>query len=438
MSLWTLCYHCCPNLQVLCFMLLSRCLCDEITDVGLLRMLLIVKKDLRPPRHQAIDTDDDEDEEVLFGIEDSEETNEPEVVESEDNDDPVDDSEAMTRVEPIKDDNDKAEPSASDAYDSDMDDDAMFLMDSYIAQLLKDRRNSAGNDTAQSQLTLFKLRVLSLLEVYLQRNPGSPQVLLVYSCLVQAFVNSHSSEGRKQLGERIGGILQRQIFKAKEHPKGNGIQISNLEILLEKSLRLASRTRIKAVSLLAENSAFWILKVIHSSNFSGSELERVFEISRLVFTDYFDNKKCRLKSGFIKEVFRRHPWVARQLFDLVLEKCGSARSEFRRVETLDLLDLALKLILSQESDTEKGVSSKSKFLKRHLSSFTELICQLLRKFPEKQSRRTEVRRFCCKILHAFSSHNLLKSFIKRLTPDVYSACESKLGNYFLPFKKLVQ
>lgn len=151
--------------------------CDDITDDGLLRMLHIVKKDLKPPRRQVAEADDDdsddEDEEDLFGIEDTEEANEPKTLGSEDSDDGVDDSEAVTGVKAAEEHKEKGEePSASDAYESDMDDDAMFLMDSYIAQLLKERRDSAGSDTAQSQLNLFKLRVLTLLEIYLQRNPG--------------------------------------------------------------------------------------------------------------------------------------------------------------------------------------------------------------------------------------------------------------------------
>ncbi|MQL80121.1 hypothetical protein Taro_012548 [Colocasia esculenta] len=416
-----------------------RFFCDDITNDGLRRMLHVVKKDLKPPRHQVADTDDEDDEEDLFGIEDMEEINEPEAVESEDSDDHVDNSEAVFVVESHKDGNEKEEPLASDAYDSDMDDDAMFLMDSYIAQLLKDRKNSSGNDTAQSQLMLFKLRVLSLLEIYLQRNPGKPQVLVVYSYLVQAFVNSHSSEAQKQLGARIGGILHKKILKAKEHPRGKEVQISSLEALLRKSVRLASRSRIKAISLLAEKTTFWILKIINSSNFPGSELEKVFEVFRLFLIDYFDNKKSRLKSSFIKEVFRRHLWIAHELFDLVLEKCGSAKSEFRRIEALDLVDLTLKsLILSHKVDKDEDASRKSKLLKKHLPSFSQLISQLLIKFPEKQSRRVEVRRFCCKILNTYASHGLLKSFIKKLTPEAYSSCESKLGDHFLPFKKLAR
>ncbi|GMQ07803.1 hypothetical protein CsSME_00051844 [Camellia sinensis var. sinensis] len=43
----------------------------------------------------------------------------------------------------------------------------------WIAKILKERKNQAGGETAQSQLVLFKLRVLSLLEIYLHENPGN-------------------------------------------------------------------------------------------------------------------------------------------------------------------------------------------------------------------------------------------------------------------------
>lgn len=54
-----------------------------------------------------------------------------------------------------------------------MDDEAMFRMDSYLVQIFRDRKNQAGSETAHSQLVLFKLHVLSLLEIYLRKNPGN-------------------------------------------------------------------------------------------------------------------------------------------------------------------------------------------------------------------------------------------------------------------------
>lgn len=153
--------------------------CYDITDDGLVRMLRVIKKDLKPARHQDTDTDDDDDNDLL-DIEDEEEPDEDEINETAESDEQADDSEAVVGAEVAS----TELPDASDdSDDSDegMDDDAMFRMDSYLARIFKERKNQVGGETAQSQLVLFKLRVLSLLEIYLHENPGKYQVYITLS-----------------------------------------------------------------------------------------------------------------------------------------------------------------------------------------------------------------------------------------------------------------
>ena len=142
-----------------------------MTNDGLLRMLRVIKKDLKPPRHREEGRDDDDED--FLGIEEEgegegegeEEMDEAETGETGEDEEQTDDSEAVAEVE-------EAGKELSDDSDGGMDDDAMFRMDAYLAQIFKERKNQAGGETAQSQLVLFKLRVLSLLEVYLHENPG--------------------------------------------------------------------------------------------------------------------------------------------------------------------------------------------------------------------------------------------------------------------------
>lgn len=144
--------------------------CNDITDSGLLQMLHVIKKDIKPPRHQASDSedDDDDDDEDLLGIEEAEETDEAEEIENGDSDEDGDDSEVVTGTEATG----NEIPEVSDESDGGMDDDAMFRMDSYLARIFRERKNQAGGETAHAQLVLFKLRVLSLLEIFLHENPG--------------------------------------------------------------------------------------------------------------------------------------------------------------------------------------------------------------------------------------------------------------------------
>lgn len=424
--------------------------CNDVTEDGLMRMLRVIKKDLKPARHHDTGSeDDDDDEDDLLDIEEAEESDEAETGETADSDEQTDDSEAVGQVEAAG----NELPENSDDSDGGMDDDAMFRMDTYLARIFKERKNQAGGETAQSQLVLFKLRVLSLLEIYLHENPGKPQVLKVLSNLAQAYVNPHTTEGSEQLGQRIWGILQKKIFKAKEYPRGEDVQLSVLESLLEKNLKLAAKpfkkkksgsstsskkhsaswNRHKMVTALAQNSTFWILKVMDARNFCASELQRVFDIFKGMLVSYFDSKKSQIKSKFLEEIFRRRPWIGDNLFSFLLEKCGNAKSQFRRVEALDLIAEVLKSLTTNADD--RSQHSLVKTMKSNLPQLCNLIKELVTNMPEKQSRRADVRKFCSKVLQILTSLNLTTSFLKALESDARAACESQLGDAFLAFVK---
>ncbi|KOM53920.1 hypothetical protein LR48_Vigan09g257900 [Vigna angularis] len=412
--------------------------CGDITDDGLIRMLRIIKKQIKPARHpDTASADDDEDDDDFINIED-----EIDQAETGESDVQTDDSESVVEVEEA----DHGHSEASDDSDSGMDDDAMFRIDTYLAQIFKEKKNHAGGETAHSQLVLFKLRILSLLEIFLHENPGKPQVLMVYSNLAQAFVNPHTAEVSEQLAQRIWGILQKQIFKAKDYPRGDGVHLSIIESLLEKSLKLASKpfkrqkskqsaswNRQKMVSSLAQTSTFWILKIIDSRNFSPSELEKIIQIFRDVLIGYFENKKSQIKSGFLKEIFRRRPWIGHAVFGFILERCGSAKSDFRRVEALDLVMEIMKSLTSGNSDEQ---TASKKILKNNLDKLCHLMKELATNVPSKPARRTEVQKFYVKVLEILSKLNLTKQYFKALAPDTEAALQAQLGEQFISLKKL--
>jgi DNA polymerase phi len=160
---------------------------DEITETGLLDMLRVVKIDMKGSRRQT-DSDDDEDD-PRVGIEDDDDemedadagnvddaTDELDEEMDDDSADEVDqdqDDLEKTVDNKAKGDDTEATKDGEDSDDSDgMDDDAMFRIDPYIARIFQERKNLPGSETQQSQLMRFKFRVLTLLEIYLQRNPG--------------------------------------------------------------------------------------------------------------------------------------------------------------------------------------------------------------------------------------------------------------------------
>ncbi|XP_071736935.1 uncharacterized protein [Rutidosis leptorrhynchoides] len=429
---------------------------DDVTDNGLLRMLKVIKKDLKPARRQETDndgdddTDDDDDDDDLLDIEEADESDdEAETGDNTGDDDLLEHSEdsegGIIGKEP------RYENSDDDDSDGGMDDEAMFRMDSYLAQIFKEKRNQAGGETAHSQLVLFKLRVLSLLEIYLHENQGKPLVLKVFSNLAQAFVNPNTTEGSEQLGERICKIIEHEILKAKQYPKGESVQLSILEPLLEKNLKLAAKPfkkkktaitpskkkqsvsfqRYRKIVNLAQNSTYWILKIIDSRSFSEAELERVFDILKNSLVGYFDGKNSHLKPQFLKEIFRRWSWVPQRFFGFLVEKCSSAKSKFRQVEALDLVLETLKPFVSVNTG---GNKAGKKMVKTHIPELCALIKELLANMPEKQAKRAEVRKFCGKIFNIISTLELSSLFLKRLEKDVQSICATQIGKAFLDLK----
>ncbi|GFS34513.1 DNA polymerase V family [Actinidia rufa] len=401
--------------------------CNDVTDDGLLRMLRVIKKDLKPARHQDRDSEDndDDDDEDLLGIEEAEESDEAETGETGESDGQTDDSEAVVGVEAVN----KELPEGSDDSDGGMDDDAMFRMDTYLSRILSERKNQAGGKP--------------------------PQVLKVYSNLAQAFVSPHTAEGSEQLGQRIWGILQKKIFKAKDYPRGEAVQLSMLEPLLEKNLKLASKpfkkkksvvnpskkkqsaswSRHKMITSLAQQSTFWILKIIEARKFPESELQRVLDIFQDALETYFDSKKFQMKSEFLKEIVRRRPWIGHHIFEFLLDKCCSSKSEFRRVEALDLVIEILKSLVSVTAN-DSGWAASKKTLKSHLPKMCHVIKELVTNMPEKQSRRAEVRKFCSRVFQIITSLNLSEPFLQALEPNAHAACETQLGDAFLTLKKV--
>lgn len=161
-------------------------------------MLRVVKKDLKPLRYHTYSSDDDDSdddkEDDFLGIEDLDDSGKVKAVEADVHVDAACvgrlggelsgkemskneevDSGGMLGDDMSSDDevnqntNDHV---ASDDSDGDMDDDTMLLQDAGIAEILK-QRLSSGKDNTFSQLLVFKSRVLSLLEIFLQKHPGT-------------------------------------------------------------------------------------------------------------------------------------------------------------------------------------------------------------------------------------------------------------------------
>ncbi|KAL9251920.1 rDNA transcriptional regulator pol5-like protein [Drosera capensis] len=445
-----------------CIEQVFRFTCKDVTQDGVLQMMRVIKKDLKPPRHKVVgsnDSDSDSDDDFL-GVEadESDEAETPvsgvignekadgseavstiEAETSEDSDEESGD-EKTDDMEPILDmvgAGDNVDEASNDS-DEGMDDEAMFRMDHIAAMVLQEKKGYT-----ESQLMLFKLRVLSLVEIYVGRNPGKPQVISVFSNLVQAFLNLDIKEINKQLGQKMKAIL-RKIFEANDYPKGEAIELSTLESLLEKNLTLASRAfkkkkaaaniskedsmawnRFKMIKSLGHDSTYWILKIIDGKTLPVSELTRVLDIFKSSISAAFESKKFDLKPGFLKEVFKRRPWLGQQLLGFLVEKRSGSRSEFWHVEALELLLDVIKPLHSRSDSSLKGI------LERHLPEVSRFIGEMVLHISKKKSRWAEARKSCRKVFQILAKQNMMKPLLENLEPETHAACESLFREQFL-------
>lgn len=282
-----------------------------------------------------------------------------------------------------------------------------------------------------------------------------PQVMTVYLNLAQAILNPSTAESSLPLLQRMWGIIQKKIFKAKEYPKDESMEFSALASLLEKNLKLAAKpfkskmsknksgvdpskkkqsaawNRYKIITNLGQNSTYWVMKIIDSRKFSETELEKILDMFRSAVVGFFDTRKSQMKIEFLEEVFRRRPWIGHQLFGFLLERSGNAKVEFRRLEALDLITETLRSLVPINENTQED---SKKTMKTHLKKLIHLIKELVANMPEAKVRRAQVRKFCGRIFQMVSSLKLTNSLLKGLGPDGQSACESALGDLFLNLK----
>lgn len=148
------------------------------------------------------------------------------------------------------------EAEGSDSDVSDMDDEAMFRADVLLANVLKQKK-LASKGNAQLELMNFKLRVLSLLEIFFHKHPSSSLVVLGVSGLLKAFVISVNQlgtapEGNEVLVKRFETLLRGVFNHKKSPPKRNDVDLVQTRQLLQQSWKLAAKSSIKRVASLAQ------------------------------------------------------------------------------------------------------------------------------------------------------------------------------------------
>lgn len=293
-----------------------------------------------------------------------------------------------------------------------MDDEAMFRADALLANVLMHKKE-AIKSTAQTQLGHFKFRVLSLLEYFLQKHPGSSLVLLAVHGLLKAFMCAINQIGtapeeNEVLAKRLESMLQSKVLHAKKYPKGEDVDLPLARTLLKKLLKLASRSSIKRVRKLAQACTLWTLKVLLGNVPDTAEKcdAELLECISTALDDYFTQKKSRLAGSFFIEIFQRHQILGRFSIGKLIEKCGNGRTEFMKCEALRLLTAILKPVTSCKGKKTVAESVEcnllAKAFQQHMGSLGAAISFIVQSPPEKSAYKSIALKFCSSCIDVFT------------------------------------
>ncbi|KIW03118.1 uncharacterized protein PV09_05761 [Verruconis gallopava] len=111
-----------------------------------------------------------------------------------------------------------ADAADSSEEESDMDDEQMLALDPQLAKLFQERRQATGGaggpskkkekSKAKLQMTLFKSRVLDLIQIYVKKRHASPVVLKVLIPLLSLMRITSSSELEKKAKTTLGTLFE--------------------------------------------------------------------------------------------------------------------------------------------------------------------------------------------------------------------------------------
>ncbi|KAK4878297.1 hypothetical protein RN001_010803 [Aquatica leii] len=231
----------------------------------------------------------------------------------------------------------------------DMDDNDAETLDKALADAFRQFKPNRGKVKKQSKhgetLTHFRIRVLDLLEIYLDSGPGMLSCLEIMLPLLQVLEFSIRDDHQKPLLVRVRHCL-RKLSNVKKFNSVEGITDTILGDLLSSLLEKGTKNSMLLQDMSNEISdcCVFIIKCAQSDSLPVKTKKRcqgkVIDILIGAINVYFKQRDCLIPYYLFKSVFQLH-WEGNRafaplLFDFVF---NDDIRPFRRNQALDLLKL---------------------------------------------------------------------------------------------------
>ncbi|KAG8828577.1 DNA-directed DNA polymerase [Serendipita sp. 399] len=234
-----------------------------------------------------------------------------------------------------------------------MDDDQMMELDAKLAEVFRSQSLSSKTKTAlnlQREATHFKIRVLDLVEIFIRKQPQSPQIPLVVLPLIRVIMQCSSDE--QQLVDKLNGLIRRRIGAL--HTVTGNVDWDRLAADLEevhKIARKASHQQIPPTTLTF--ASIYLSKICVDSDRTYIPAQ-VYQAS---LNDYMKRKGCKIHHIFFADSVKRVPPVAWAIRRDFIQACGSGRgvNAFRQMQAVHWVDALLPLAAQVAGENKEDI-----------------------------------------------------------------------------------
>ncbi|RVE64282.1 hypothetical protein OJAV_G00144220 [Oryzias javanicus] len=361
------------HIRLVCRTVFSS-ICPHLNLAALNAILDVLNPDKDSEENGAVVVTDDGTQTKKMKVEDDEE--EDEETEDEESDGSEDDSEEEERddAEMLEDEEDEQMEEEVDqnfrselmkvlqqqnalateedaSSDEDLDDEAMMKLDKSLSALFSEQKKKiqAKKDEKtklqkeKSLMLDFKIKVLDLVEVFVNRQASNPLVLSLVEPLLNVIdreMNSSSDQQSQDFLRKAADIFKNQLCRSKSYCRTAGDQQGELHDLLEKLMSKCQKLSDSSLCLYYFSACLYLVKLLRGTlpadtkeaqNPAGNDLkfmghvdvERVTRVFREALVSFLSRRKSPLTSQMFTDLFDRFPVLCVNLLETAVQHITS-------------------------------------------------------------------------------------------------------------------
>ncbi|XP_062874432.1 myb-binding protein 1A-like protein [Trichomycterus rosablanca] len=247
--------------------------------------------------------------------------------------------------------------------EEELDDEAMMKLDENLATLFGEQKKKLQAKKDEKErlrrekvlVRDFRMKVLDLVQVFLQKQGSSGLVLEMLEPLLNVIENSMSSESSQQEQDflrRAAHIFRNDLCRGKHYCREVEGREAELHDMLERLIGRAQKLADSSVALYYFSAALYIVKVLRGAQkepdaqqermMGNLDVERVTSCFKEALTSFMRRRKSSLTGDMFIDLFNRFPVLCANLLDTTVENITAGVREHQQAQACVMVLRALQ------------------------------------------------------------------------------------------------